>query len=89
MGLFKKSKKYLYCITAHLHHYETDEKDTDYSINLEPGESYKIASIGGDLFIYNKEGDVRKRYNWQAGHTIEYSFVYKPLEWYDDSNGEE
>lgn len=84
----KKEKRFLSKIKVKLHNWESEEKNQYYTIELAPDESYKIPSIGGDLYIYSGNGSLKKRYNWQAGHTVEYSFFYKPLEWYDDSDGE-
>ena len=39
--------------------------------------SYAIETIGGDLKIFDQDGDICNRVNWQAGFSQEYEFFYK------------
>ena len=41
---------------------------------------YKIEQFSGDLILYDSDGDIVKRVNWQAGFSQEYTFTYKPKE---------
>jgi len=75
--MFKKGKKQVNKLRVTL----IDEKDNS---NFSPREyqipkngRYKIGNFGEGLSIFDEDGDLITKVNWQAGFTHEYNFIYK------------
>lgn len=73
MSIFKKKKQSTQ-INVCLENREGETKL--YTIKIPDGGRYRITYIGNDLDIYDKDDNLVSHYNWQAGFSTHYQFIY-------------
>jgi hypothetical protein len=74
---FRKVKKELERVDVSIIEEKTGEIVGDRSFLIPEGGEMKLLNYGGDLTIKDRDGDIIKRVNWQAGYSQEYTYIYK------------